>query len=260
MSLGFLKRGEAVTKAVAEVNSQQQMKEAQKDLPFRYFLKKGAEGSITFLDGSLDDSGSLETVSWWEHNLNLNGSWGNYFTCTQDVEPCPICEGGDGPALMFGFTVLDHTPYTIKNGPNAGKILQDTRKFFACKKMTYEYLITLAKKRGGLAGVRFDVMRIGDKSAAVGSQFDFTSKTEDLAAIPGMFNIKPEDAVAYDYEKIIMFQGADVLREQGFGQIQPLGHQDGPPAATAPPMAAPPIAAVPPAAAPIAEGNMADEL
>ena len=51
-------------------------------------MPKNSERKIVFLN----TGGAADTPIIWEHNLQLNGSWRNWFTC---VEPlgmkCPAC-------------------------------------------------------------------------------------------------------------------------------------------------------------------------
>ena len=130
--------------------------------------------------------------------------------------------------------MIDHTPYTIKNGPNAGKILVNTRKFFACKKETFKYLEKIATKRGGLAGCTFEVTRNGDKAANVGSHFDFEEKLT-MDELMAKYSLDTEGVTPFNYEEIIMFKSADELRAAGFGQTAPLGSEDKPMMNAAPP-------------------------
>lgn len=222
MALSFLKQGAEAVKATEKLKQAAVAKAEQMLAPFRFWTPIGATSHITFLDGSLGADGKLIQTNYWEHNLQLNGRYNNYFSCTQDVEPCPICEGGSVPSLMFCFTVIDHTPYTIKKGPNSGKTIRDTRKLFICKSGTLELLENIAKKRGGLTGCRFEVTRIGDKSAAVGSHFDFEEKLP-LAEVK---HATGEQVKPYAYGDVLVFKSANDLRAEGFGILKPLGHED----------------------------------
>lgn len=229
MALKFLKTGSAIQDELKKADEQKAIRDAQREIPFRYFLKTGEKGLITFLDGGLREDGTVKSVAWWEHNLKLNGKWGNHFSCTQGQdEPCPICQGGVQPTLMFAFTVLNHVPYSKDN-----KTYVNQRKLFACTSETYRYLESIATKRGGLAGCRFEVLRTGDKAARVGSHFDFEEKHKTLGEIAAKYGLKAEDVMPFDYDKAISYKTAEELRKLGFGTA-PLGADDKPPMMNAP--------------------------
>jgi len=226
--LKFLQRGADAVAQIKQADALQEAKKAQQDAPWRYWLKVGGSGRITFLDGDLAEDGtSLSPVSYWEHDLKMGGKFGNKYACTQLTEPCPICEGGvDQPSLVLAFTILDHVPYTSKA---KGTLFENTKKLFICKRETFKYLEKIAVKRGGLTGCTFDVDRTGDKSPNVGSHFDFIEKNV-LPVLLGKYH--PKDGVEpFDYNKALGYRDAAELRKLGFGIKSPLGHSDMPSAA-----------------------------
>ena len=221
MTVSFLKKGKDAHAQVEKADQETEKKKAAASVR-RFFLPKDKETQITFLDGDLDEDGLLETVTFWEHNLRLNGRWFNYFTCTQDDEPCPICQGGDTPSLVAVFSIIDHTKWVDKNSVSH----QHERRLFACKRETFKRLQKLATKRKGLAGVTFDVSRIGEKSPAVGSDFDFSEKRA-MSELIEAYSVTEEDVASYNYEEIITYRNAEELRGLGFG-IMPIGAADTP--------------------------------
>jgi hypothetical protein len=150
---------------------------------------------------------------WYEHTVQLGGNWKNV-PCTSQEEPCPVCANGDNAALVAGFTVIDHTPYTIQNGPNKGKVLERTKKLFIAKRTSYALMQKLASKHGGLAGTTWDVSRQGDKSPAVGNLFDFVSK-DTLSDLKKEFDELAEPA---DFQEEITYFTREQLIEQGVKQ------------------------------------------
>jgi RNA polymerase subunit RPABC4/transcription elongation factor Spt4 len=225
--LKFIKRG-----AQAQAIADQEEKKAElrgKDNVFRFYLPKEKSCEITFLDGNLKD-GILDIPFYHEHQVNMNGSWQNWFICTQDEEPCPICDGGTSASYVGILTVIDHSEYTSKKD---NKVHKDGVKLFVAKRDTIKLLQKYAAKRGGLRGCRFEVSRTGDKSASVGSSFDFTEKMTEsqLVASYGSKDPKvPDRSKAVDYEKHLggMYQPASELRKLGFGEMQaPIGSESG---------------------------------
>lgn len=215
---GFLKKGQQAQEEFAKV--EHQIEQNKKNKFYRFFVKEGQDASVTFIDGNLVD-GVLDIPFLYEHNINMNGKWGNFFICTQDQEPCPICEGGSMASYVGIMTVIDHSEYKSSKD---GKTYKDTVKLFVAKRETIKTLQKLAAKRGGLAGWRIDISRTGDKSASVGNVFDFTehSTPEELQAVYG------EKAVPIDYEAYFgeLYMPAKELRKMGFGSATgPVGSE-----------------------------------
>lgn len=207
--LSFLKKGKAAQETLAKEEHKSEMK--QKGNVFRFWVPQDKEASITFLDGDLSD-GVLDIPFFYEHNINMNGKWGNFFVCTQDEEPCPICEGGATPSYVGIMTVIDHSEYVSKKD---GATKKDNVKLMVVKRDTIKMLQKLAVKRGGLRGCRFDVSRTGDKSASVGNVFDFTEKLNEQALVAAY----KEKAKPLNYEELLMgmYLPAKDLRKLGFG-------------------------------------------
>lgn len=214
---GFLKTGKD---AQALFQQEQAKAEAAKEASgklWRFFIRKedcGKDFKITFLDGHLDADGVLTAPMWMEHTVFVAGQWRNV-PCTAHEEPCPICAKGDNaPALVAGFTIIDHTPYTIKKGANAGQTVKDQRRLYVPKKTTFGQLQKYATKHGGLAGLTFEVSRMNDKSPNVGDAFMVDEKRTlaQLAAIYGD-NAKPAD-----YGEEIVYYTASQLISMGAGQ------------------------------------------
>lgn len=223
--LSFIKRGKQ-----AQAISDQEEKKAEmrgKNNIFRFWMPKGESSSITFLDGDLMD-GILDIPFYHEHNVNMNGSWMNWFICTQDEEPCPICEGGGTSSYVGVMTVIDHGEYTSKKD---GVVHKDNIKLFIAKRDTIKLLQKYAVKRGGLRGCTFDVARTGDKSPAVGSAFDFTEKLTEQQLVQKYKSTKVGELdrskpVNYDEYLKGLYQPASELRKLGFGSSEgPVGSE-----------------------------------
>ena len=211
---GFLLTGEAAGKAQAKETILAAQRKAQRENNvFRFWIPDGAETEITFLDGDLDADGVIDAPMFYEHQLKLAGSWQNWFVCLQTVgEPCPICEQGDQSKLVTVFTIIDHSSYKNKKDV----MIKDTVKLFVCKQETIKHLQKLATKRGGLAGVTFDVSRAGDNAANVGNIFDFTEK-RTLKELQKVYGGKDKTIVPCDYQKVIAYKSEGDLRDMGFG-------------------------------------------
>lgn len=214
----FMKTGAAAQAALAHEDAKQEAAKLERGKMFRYRLKENESGKITFLDGDLDDAGMLDAPMFYEHAVKKDGKWGNY-VCTQESEGhCPICDMGDHKSSFVAvFTVLDHTPYKVQNGPNAGKTIVNQRRLFVAKRETFKLLGKLGAKRGGLKGCTFEATRGNEKTAAVGNSFDFEAK-HTLEEIAAEYGLKPEEVLPADYSKEITFLSAQELVDLGMGK------------------------------------------
>lgn len=230
MSVSWLKKGADSAKLQQQEEAAAEARKAEMGKMRRFFLKDKEEARITFVDGELSAEGFLLPPRFYEHFVEHAGRSDN-FVCPEKTNPesgekCPICEMGDRPSLVALFTIIDHRQFKGKDGT----IYQDTPKLLAAKPLTFEILNKIAIKRGGLAGVTFDVSRVGDKAAAVGSMFDFVEKHTDIEALQQAFQREVRDPKTgkvlgtetsfkpADYETEIVFRSEADLRKLGFGK------------------------------------------
>lgn len=148
-------------------------------LPFRFFLGKGEQADITFIDGDLDEDGNLTPPRFYEHSIKVAGKLEHYI-CPQKTNPevpgeCPICQSGDRPSLVAVFTVIDHREVPSSDGKT---VYKDRVRLLVAKPTGFDLLAFQAKKQGGLGCARFTVSRIGEKSSAIGDSFEFQCKEE----------------------------------------------------------------------------------
>ena len=248
MAFKFLKTGTASAELAKKQAVEAEQRKAEQGKLFRFWMKEGEEARITFVDGSLSEEGFLLPPRFYEHNLFLNGQWNNFFVCPEKTNPeskdtCPICESDDRPSLVALFTIIDHREFT--GTKDKTKKYKDTKKLLVAKPQTFELLNRLAIKRGGLACCTFDVSRVGDKAAAVGSLFDFVEKT-DLKVLQAKYqrevvdpktNVKTKQSyfTPADYEHEITYRTGLQLKELGLGKNGGGGGETASPAgATAP--------------------------
>lgn len=207
----WAKSGAAGAEKLKQADAKAKAQQAEYGKLRRFFLKKGEEKNITFLDGDLDAEGFPRVPLFDEHQLYLNGSWGNHFVCCAETEECPVCEGGAKPYFVAVYTIIDHSEYEYN-----GVVYKNQKKLFAAKRGSYKQLMKIAKKRGGLAGCTFEVARVGDKAPAVGDMFEFLEKNP-LAEIQDQFKTKDDDMSPLVLEKEITYRTAAELKALGFG-------------------------------------------
>lgn len=222
--MSFLRRGEKAKATFQQEDAKADLKSKNQNI--RFYIPNGGETKITFLDGEIKD-GMLDIPFFYQHSVHMNGSYNNHFVCTQDEEPCPICEGGNEPSYVGALSVIDHSEWTSKKD---GSIHKNEIKMFVAKRNTIKTLLKMAIKRGGLTGCTFDVSRTGDKEAAVGNVFDFSEKTplKELAQVYGGKGKPPVTPLKYD--ELISYMPASELRKLNFGSTQgaPVGSEGHP--------------------------------
>lgn len=227
MAISWIKTGAASAAIAKQDEVEKKLQHEQNDLMWRFFLKDKEDARITFIDGDLSPEGYLVPPRYYEHALWAEGSKGvTYYVCPEKTAPedghkCPLCAAGDKPTLVAVFTILDHREIKTK----AGKVLKDQKRLFVAKPLSMEMLTKIAVKRGGLAGCTFDVTRMGDKSAAIGSMFDFVEKN-DVALLQSSYTEEVEDKgvkktislfVPANYEKEIIFRTPEDMLKMGLG-------------------------------------------
>lgn len=194
------------------LHAQQEAKEAAARMR-RFYLNVGEEKQVTFLDGDMDGDGLLEFLSFHEHRVQTGPkNWDN-IVCVARQEICPLCNSGDKPSFVGVFTVLNETPYTIKTGPNAGKVLEARRELYVATANTLQVLQHHAAKRGGLRGWKVEIARLTDKEARVGSTFQWLSRRspEEIAALG-------ENGTPADYGHELKYMSAAEMVKAGFGK------------------------------------------
>ena len=208
---GILMRGAQAHTAVATEQAKADLAASQSG--FRFWIKPGQEARITFIDGHLDADGVLSIPYWYEHRLMISGRVQN-ITCYEtvpDMGPCPICASGHRTQLVAGMSMINHTPYTVQSGQNAGKTLTHRRQMFVAPRTAVQTMQQLAGKRGGLSQHCFDVYRKEKKDPRVGSVFDYVGQlTAEQCAGFG------EEWKPFDWdEQIVLLEAADMAKYGG---------------------------------------------
>ena len=121
----FLKRGAAAKQAVQEEDAKAEERGAPNTSRMRrFYIGYNEDSQITFLDGKLDEDGVLDFPRFYEHKIQVGGDWKN-FVCTAEIDTERALPDLREPAtrrrLVGVMTVIDHSTYTVKKGPNAGK-------------------------------------------------------------------------------------------------------------------------------------------
>ena len=160
----------------------------------RFWMPAEKSAKITFLDS--------EPFCIWEVNMNLNGSWRNWFTSLKSMgQECPLEEAGFRPYYVGFLTVIDHSEWEDSKGVTH----KDDVKLYAAKVSTMKKLKRQVEKHGPLGGCQFDVYRSDKKSAAVGDEFDFVGKIDVASQYP--------DAKIHDYQNELAPKSSSELKK-----------------------------------------------
>ena len=155
---------------------------APKDFgPRRYYLPKGAEGKIAFVDD--------EPFRFYAHSVydpKARGGKGGWvsLTCAGE-DDCPLCHVGERRIYCAAWTVVDRSEWVDKKGIEH----KDELRLFVAKSDTISLLSRKSRKlresgkADGLAGVCFTVYREDKKTSPnVGSEFEPVSKVPKLVS------------------------------------------------------------------------------
>lgn len=182
--------------------------------PLRFWLEKGEEKKIVFLD-------SLQSIpSIYEHSFRWGKRYGATLTCLKMMGlDCPFCEFADEKDdyqlrryHCTPLTIIDLSTYTDKQG----KKHVNVKKLFPAKESTRELIIRAGKKLQDqgkdLHLATFEVFRPNkDKSIRVGENFTYVEHqpkdfVEDISVLD------PEKAYAPDPDMV--YRVVKALRSQ----------------------------------------------
>lgn len=166
----------------------------------RFWLPEGTKFTKNVL--FLDD----KAFGYYEHELKINGKWGNYFTCLKGSGRCPLCEIGERPYYIGLLTCVDLTGYEDENGVRKGK----NRILLFPAKMDTLDLLKMRRQTSGLALCAYKVTRLGEKAPRVGNDFVFMKKVNNLVEtkIPDIKDAKP-----FDYREVTKPYPIDELEQ-----------------------------------------------
>jgi hypothetical protein len=145
----------------------------------RFYLKDTAKEAIDPNTGSKQTEAKIvfldsKPFSIFEHSLQINGKYGNMYTCTRDFGPCPICDKGERPTFTMYFSIIDTRKFTKKKpDPKTGATISEPhRKLFPAKGVAQDKLKEiLAENDNDLRGLVVHVKRYDAKEPNCGRDF-----------------------------------------------------------------------------------------
>lgn len=180
-------------------------------IPRVYMLvtPEDGEGDLyTFVDGIMNPGGYPTPYAFEEHNFKMNGRWRNHTTCIEGLPhpetgipmACPICrskviqENQRKPYTAHAYTVINHIPYTLKDGTVKNENGDELTLLIA--KTQLATVIKRKRRReqpnGGVRGWQGRFFRTDKKQANTGNEIQWEGKIEI-----------PDDVLPFDYSVIL---------------------------------------------------------
>ncbi|MGQ9570671.1 MAG: hypothetical protein ACUVUQ_07480 [Thermodesulfovibrionales bacterium] len=186
-------RGERGFEVKRQMDIAQKLR-VEKSVP-RFLLKPGETAVIVFVDST--------PFFLFEHNIAVQGKWGNYLTCTKEVRACPVCERGLKSTYTAYLTIIDRREFVRKRD---GKTVSDRKVLYPAKGSTIARIEDLRKKHGDLTGCMFEVKRYTKDDPNCGTDFTFIKKVK----------LTGDNAIPVDYNKVLYPPTAEELHALGF--------------------------------------------
>ena len=175
----------------------------EKGVP-RFSLKADSSGIGVFVDDV--------PFFVWEHNLEVDGRWGNYVTCVKEIKACEVCSTGKKSTYTGYLTFIDTREYVRADGTK----VKNRKILYPAKGSTIKRLEDLKKKHGTLVGMVFQIKRYSKDDPNCGTDFEFIKQV----------SLTGDNAKPHDYEKIFLVPTAAELAGLGFTSTV-VGQQNG---------------------------------
>jgi hypothetical protein len=176
----------------------------RKNSVYRFWLKEHESKKVVFLDDV--------PATFYEHNLFINGRWGNYFTCIGKANGCPLCMSGHKPSFVGVFTIIDRSEYKDKKGV----MHTDTKRLYAVRAETLKMLKEKKDRWGSLTGFEIIISRKGSKDANCGSDFERVIEG-DTVKKPNLGHI--QDLSPINYAEVLAPMSKEELKQMvGYAQ------------------------------------------
>jgi hypothetical protein len=167
----------------------------------------------------------LDSAGFWihEHNLKLDGKWGNFFTCVKDFAPCEICNQlNDKSIYTCYFTVIDTRKFPKKDS----SISKFRKVLLPAKGAAIDVIENLRKTHGDLRGLVVDVKRLSDRDPNCGRDYNVVIKDGAVYRIDPSKRFEGDASVPYDYMKILAPPSNEELAITGVSVVPLVGSAD----------------------------------
>tara|TARA_B100000965_G_scaffold405349_1_gene439088 strand:+ start:37079 stop:37870 length:792 start_codon:yes stop_codon:yes gene_type:complete len=139
----------------------------------RFWMPNNTDRLITFIDTPIVEFDGVKIQTPFKYNeyqIQLNGSWKNWFTQPIDPSQDVLKEMGYKASKVAVLTVIDHAEWTDRNGA----VHKDELSLYVVKRSQpiWAQLEKIIAREGDLSGKTFRVHRMGDKSPGSGSMLE----------------------------------------------------------------------------------------
>lgn len=239
-----LKRGDAAMDTLRqEQEKAEARREAMQSGVRRFYIGKNNRGKYQEHEVVILDDDARDCPFAHEHLIpgpGNNFSQARNWVCVDEVDNCVLCRAREqNQGEEFGYasygmyvTYLDLTPYTIKNGPRAGQVVDATRKLAVIPQAevaTYMRMFELCYKQHGTTRGMVMVLtkdkqtdpRCGrPKMLDNGMLFDMMTEdeleeyaNEQVLRDGKVIKEEGEDIEAFDYEEVLAPPDQEVVRK-----------------------------------------------
>lgn len=180
--------------------------------PRRFWIDAEEERKIVFLDGDGLFS-KREPFPFFEHNIEINGKWGNFETCVSGKKDgkcqCYLCSprmrGVQKISKSFigAFTVIQTTPWKVKKGKNKGKIVRNSKQLFCAKHRALKVLKKKLERTGILVGAEYNAYRPDKDAPNTGTDFEFIRSVVDPEWVKEMAALDQKNRSSDGFDKVM---------------------------------------------------------
>lgn len=161
----------------------------------RFWMPNDTERLITFIDTPMIELDGIKIQTPFKYNeyqIQLNGSWKNWFTQPIDPSDDVLKEMGYKAAKVAVLTAIDHAEWTDRNGT----VHRDELCLYVVKRSSqvWKQIERFMERGMDLSGQTFLVSRMGDKSPGTGSMLEKHSDN---------FTLDPNIHVPFNYLEIL---------------------------------------------------------
>jgi len=161
----------------------------------RFWMPNNTDRLITFVDTPIVEFDSVKVQTPFKYNeyqIQLNGSWKNWFTQPLDPSQDVLKEMGYKSSKVAVLTVIDHAEWTDRKGA----VHKDELALYVVKRSQpiWAQLEKIIAREGDLSGKTFRVHRMGDKSPGSGSMLEKYEQN---------FNLNPDLHKPFNYLELL---------------------------------------------------------
>jgi hypothetical protein len=226
----------------------QRVQEEQKRAfgPMRFWLDAGKSAKVTFLD--------TQGFYFNEHHLQINGRWGNYFTCRRDFDECPLCESGHKVGYVCAFTCIDHSEWTHAK---TGTVYKNQKKLLVVRSAVINKLVRRREAlQGNLTYALFLFTRDKKEEVGTGADIEYIKRLSPSDLI----KFKPRDSKESDEDWLKPFNYLELFAPKSVEELRKIAGQPAPVGAEGFNPSADKAMPVPPGATAVSETSIEDLL